>query len=129
MRLPRLFRRRCEREREQVVEEARRSAFLDAAFLMHHCNVEMRSWWPDPKPPEIAPEEVFDAFDRVAYEEALGKVRKMRERATYVGMAYFNYESVTHTFTQARRLLREENPGFSERCYELATGSAITAMR
>lgn len=125
----RLFRRRCEKERERVVEEARRSSFLDAVFLIHHCNTDTRRWWPEPKPPEITPDEVFGAFDPRAYQEALARARKMRSDASYTGMAYFRYERVTHTYAQARRLLRDQNPGFSERSYELATDTAILENR
>ena len=124
-----LFGRRCERERAKVVEEARRAPFLDGVFLLHHCNTDSRRWWPDPKPPEITPEEVFGTFDSRAYAEALERVRKMRSDASYTGMAYFRYEHVNHTYAQARKLLRTEHPGFSERSYELATGAAITDMR
>jgi hypothetical protein len=124
-----LFGRRSDKDRAKVVEEARRAPFLDAVFLIHHCNTDSRRWWPDPKPPEIMPEEVFGSFDRAEYEEALEKVRKMRSDASYTGMAYHHYAQVKHSFAQARRLLRRENPGFAERSYELATDAAITDMR
>jgi len=124
-----LFRSRGEKERAKVVAKARRLSFLDAVFLIHHCNADTRRWWPDPKPPEIAPEEIFPAFDRGAYDEALAKVRKMRSDASYTGMAYFRYERVTHSFAQARALLRRENPGFSEESYTLATDAAILDNR
>ena len=124
-----LFGRRCEKDRAKVVEEARRASFLDAVFLIHHCNTDTRRWWSDPKPPVITPEEVFGTYDRAGYEEALEKVRRMRSDASYTGMAYHDYAQVEHSFAQARKLLRKENPGFSERCYELATGAAITDMR
>ena len=124
-----LFRRKCEKERAALVEEARGAAFLDAVFLIHHANTQARRWWSDPKPPEITPEEVFGSFDRRDYEEALEKVRKLRADASYTGMAYHDYTQVKHGFGQARKLLRRENPGFAERSYELATGAAITDMR
>jgi hypothetical protein len=129
MRLTRLFTRKCEKERAALVAEARRAAFSDAVFLIHHYNTRARRWAPDPKPPEITPEEVFGPFDREGWAGALTKARKLSDAAAYVGMAYFGYEHVKHTYAQARKLLREENPGFSERSYELATGAAITDMR
>ncbi len=124
-----LFPRKCEKERASFVEEARRAAFLDAVFLIHHANTYRQRWWPYPRPPEITPEEIFGSFDRHEFEEALGKARKLSSDAAYTGMAYFRYEHVKHTYAQARRLLRAEHPGFSERSYELATSAAITDMR
>lgn len=124
-----LFQRKGGRERASFVAEARRAAFLDAAFLVHHYNTRARRWAPDPMPPEITPEEVLGPTDRALWADALAKARKLSEDAAYVGMAYFRYEGVRHTYAQARALLRRENGGFSERCYELATDAAITDMR
>ncbi len=129
MRLSWLFPRKCERERAALVEEARGAAFPDAVFLIHHANTRARRWWSDPKPPEVTPEEVFGFFDRARYADALEKARRLSDAAAYVGMAYFEYEGVRHTYAQACQLLRKENPGFSERSYEMAADAAITDMR
>ena len=124
-----LFGRKCEKERAALVQEARGTAFLDAVFLIHHANTQVRRWWPDPKPAEITPDEVFGTFDRREYEDALEKARKLSADAAYTGMAYFRYECVKHTYTEARQILRRENPGFAERSYELATSAGITDNR
>lgn len=116
-------------ERARYVAEAREAAFLDAVFLINYYNHEMKRWGPGPKPKDITPQEVFGEFDPNEYEHALTRSQELLAGNSLVGMAFFSYQSVTISYKDAVKKLRGENPGFSEKSYELAVTAGIRDMR
>ncbi|GAK53400.1 putative integron gene cassette protein [Candidatus Moduliflexus flocculans] len=116
-------------ERAKYVAEARDTAFLDAIFLINYYNRDRKRWGFGPKPEDITPQEVFSEFDENAYEDALRKSQKLLAENGLVGMAFFEYQSVTISYEDAAKKLRKENPGFSDKSYELAIHAGIRDMR
>lgn len=117
-------------QRAQYVAEAKEAAFLDAVFLIHYYNREIKRWWShEPKPEDITPQEVFDIFDPDAYEDALKRSQKLLATNTLVGMAFFKYQSVSISYEEAIKKFCSENSGFGDKSYGLAAQAGIKAMR
>jgi hypothetical protein len=115
-------------ERGNYMKEARESALLDAAFFINYYNEVVLFYRSQSDSLKIAPQEVFPQFDPEAFAMATEKSKNLLGKIAYVGAAFFNY-SGEPPYEDALQKMKLENPGFSERCYELAVSRSIVAMR
>ena len=116
-------------ERARYVAEAKEAAFLDAVFLINYYNRDTKRWGPRPKPDDITPREVFSEFDASTYEDALRRSQQLLAKNGFVGMAFFEFPSVTISYEDAVKKFREENPGFNDKSYGIAINAGIRDMR
>ena len=49
--------------------------------------------------------------------------------AVPVAQAFFRYPGVAQTYEEALAKMKQDNPGYGERCYSLAVDAALVAMR
>ncbi len=117
------------RERADYIAKAKQAAFLDAVFLMYYYNCDRRRLAGHPKPAEITPGEVFDDYNVAMYEEALIRSRNLLSGSNTVGMAFFQYPSVSISYEEAVEKLRADNPGFSAKSYNITIDTGLRAMR
>lgn len=115
--------------REKYVNEAKEApSFLDAVFLINYYNREVKAYGPHPKLSDILPEEVFEEYSETEYMRSLRKANFLLQRTTYVGDAAHRSQN-TELYKAAIARMKSENPGFSERSYNLATHSSWVKMR
>ncbi len=96
---------------------------------MNFYNRDAKLWGPEPKPEDINPQEIFGEYNGNAYKDAVNKSQKLLTESSLVGMAFFEYSSVTISYEDAVEKFREHNPGFNDKSYGLAISSGIRNMR
>lgn len=110
--------------RAPCIVEAKRAAFPDAVFLIHHFNSDGRRWGPPPHAEPIAPEEVLADRDTERFELALFRVRAMESRAW--GLCG---NDPRPSMVELVGALRREFPEFDTRTYGRVAASAMRDMR
>jgi hypothetical protein len=115
--------------RVQYVEDAKGLPFLDAVFLIDYYNVWVKRWGPSPHLADIVPKEVFSQFDQDQYAEALSRARKLMGGGTAVGRSFHRYSGEQRTYEEQLAIFHDENPGFREASYDLASDAGKTDMR
>lgn len=107
-----------------IAEAKAASSFLDSVFLIHYHNTELAKWGTNVPRKNIEPAEVFDCFDLDLYKDALRKSERLLNGNALVGMAFHKYESVRVTFDEAVEMLRNGNPGFDSKSYEMTINAS-----
>ena len=116
------------KQRNDFLDKAKSSDFLDAVFLVYYYNKNVNIWCAHPKPPKIDISEVFDEHDPAIIQEAEEKCANLLRNA-YVGAAFFNYSDSHETYEEAVYRMKAQNPCFSHTSYSRAANHSIKAMR
>jgi hypothetical protein len=114
--------------REKYIKMAKSAAFQDAVFLISYYNNHVKNIGPKPRLDNIEPKEIFKQFDNTDFNNAMLNAGRLLYQTTYVGTAFFNYPG-SQTYESALVRMKNENPGFSENCYDLVVSMNIKAMR
>ena len=112
-------------KRSEYLEKARKADFLDAVFYITYYNRYIK---PIKKPIDIEPQEIFDDVNEDEYQVAFQRSEKLLDASAYVGMAFHKY-SGSEPYEDAFKRMKTENPGFDERCYDIAASQSILSMR
>ena len=116
------------KQRNDFLDKAKSSDFLDAVFLVYYYNKNVNIWCAHPIPPKIDISEVFDEHASAIIQEAEEKRANLLRNA-YVGAAFFNYSDSHETYEEAVYRMKAQNPCFSHTSYSRAANHSIKAMR
>ena len=117
------------RTRKRYIREAKKAPFLDAVFLIHYYNRDVKCWGPPPRPPDIDPSEVFADFDQAQYQRALLLAQRLLSASIAVGAAFFKYPDSKRSYKDELAHFKAINPGFSDSSYSKAVEAGIRNMR
>jgi hypothetical protein len=107
--------------RARIIDKAKSSSILDAAFYIRRFNIY-------PRGEKIDPLEVFPDLDVVAWEDANKKADALSSMETRLGMAFYEYPG-SQPYSVVLAEMKRENPGFSEGVYSSMIHAAAVAMR
>jgi hypothetical protein len=111
-------------KRTRVIEEAKASSLLDAAFYICRFNAKA----PFHRAQKIDPLEVVAESDIAAFEEASTKAWNLITMAGDLGAAYYKYPgSEPYEVVEAR--MRRDHPGFCEDVYGTMFHDGAVSMR
>jgi hypothetical protein len=115
--------------REQWLEKAKcELSFLDAVYLIHYYNFEIRTVGPRPWPTEISPQEAFLQFDESEYNNCLEKAKALLHKTSYVGASHWNYKDAL-PYEEAIIRMKREHPGFNDTSYTLTARKSASDMK
>ena len=120
------FREDLFRSRAALIERCKSESFLDAAFELVNYNVTFRRSPSDEF--YIDPLKLFPGVPPDQLQEAFSRSRRMLSDAINVVMALLNYPLATRTYEEERERFKRDNPGFSEKSYELAERQNMVGM-
>jgi hypothetical protein len=117
-------------ERENYIRKIRAAQLLDSVFLLFYFNGWKRHWGPPlERPPRIELSEVLPGLSQATYEHTLPSVQRMWKDADAVALAYFKYPQAKRTYEEELTAFKANNPGFSEKAYELAIDAHLVELR
>jgi hypothetical protein len=120
------FREDLFRSRAALIERCKSEPLLDAALeLVNHNGIFRYSSGDELY---IDPSELFQGVPPSEIQDALSRARRMLGDANNVVMALFNYPQATRTYEEELERFKRDNPGFSEKSYELAEQRNMIGM-
>lgn len=115
------------RSRANLIAQCKSEPLLDAALkLVNHNATFGRS----PRDEfYIDPAELFAGLPAEEVQAALVRSNRMLDDACNVAMAALNYPQAKRSYEEELERFRQDNPGFSEKSYELAERRGMVSMR